>query len=565
MACAVLGIGMPVFLAWSSPVGALKDVLARWQFWMLEAQFVALAVASLHQWRRVVQAVAAPRRVWAGVAACAALALVLTAAVAPHTSRIYYDEQIYQAIGRSMADERLAQMCNDGIVEYGRLQCRSGEYNKQPYGYPYLLSVAYRIAGAGPAVAHYLNNLAFAALVLVVFLTGSLLFGRRAGLAAALIVALVPMQILWSSTAAAEPTAALMCAVALLSAVHFARTRTTGGLVWCASAVVFASSFRPECVLIVPVAAAVVMVLARGEFVRPRIWWGAAVAGLGGWNVAAHAIAVRHEPWGSAGERMSLDFIPMNLRTNGLFYVWDERFPVVFTALALAGMWAFRRKAGAWLVAAAFFAFWGVFLAFYAGSYDYGADVRYSLMSYAPLAVLAGAGFASLASRLESAVPGRGAGRLATAALLFYWILYLPLVRSVGEEAWGARADVAFVERIVADLPVNSVVLTHTPSTFLVRDVNAVQTSIGATDPNRIPELFDRFGGGVYLHWGFWCNVADPVQQAFCTTVAGKHPHVRVAEQRVRNYRFALYELRRSANTAQPERGPEAGRSETGS
>ena len=29
-------------------------------------------------------------------------------------------------------------MCNDGSVEYGRLQCASGEYNKQPYAYPHL-------------------------------------------------------------------------------------------------------------------------------------------------------------------------------------------------------------------------------------------------------------------------------------------------------------------------------------------------------------------------------------------------------------------------------------------
>ena len=47
----------------------------------------------------------------------------LTLFVAPRTNRIYYDEQIYQSIGQNLADLRLAQMCNDGSVEYGRLQC----------------------------------------------------------------------------------------------------------------------------------------------------------------------------------------------------------------------------------------------------------------------------------------------------------------------------------------------------------------------------------------------------------------------------------------------------------
>ena len=41
-------------------------------------------------------------------------------------------------------------MCNDGTVEYGRLQCCRGEYNKQPYAYPHLLSLVYRVFGVRP-------------------------------------------------------------------------------------------------------------------------------------------------------------------------------------------------------------------------------------------------------------------------------------------------------------------------------------------------------------------------------------------------------------------------------
>ena len=64
--------------------------------------------------------------------------------MAPRTNRIFYDEQIYQNIGQNLADLRRAQMCNDGTIEDGRLRCSSGEYNKQPYAYPHLLSLVYR-------------------------------------------------------------------------------------------------------------------------------------------------------------------------------------------------------------------------------------------------------------------------------------------------------------------------------------------------------------------------------------------------------------------------------------
>ena len=48
---------------------------------------------------------------------------------------------------------------------------------------------------------------------------------------------------------------------------------------------------------------------------------------------------------------------------------------------------------------------------FYAGSYNYGADVRYSLMTYPPIAVLAGLGAARLVRLVPAAARPAGAGR----------------------------------------------------------------------------------------------------------------------------------------------------------
>ena len=67
--------------------------------------------------------VALDRRDILSMTLLSALALGLTLGVAPRTNRIYYDEQIYQNIGQNLADLKLAQMCNDGAVEDGRLRC----------------------------------------------------------------------------------------------------------------------------------------------------------------------------------------------------------------------------------------------------------------------------------------------------------------------------------------------------------------------------------------------------------------------------------------------------------
>jgi hypothetical protein len=56
-------------------------------------------------------------------------------------------------------------------------------------------------------------------------------------------------------------------------------------------------------------------------------------------------------------------------------------------------------------------------------------------------------------------------------------------------------------------------------------------------------ELAPRYAGGVFFHWNFWCEVADPVQQGFCTALLDRFGHTMVRESRERDFRFALYRI----------------------
>ena len=161
-----------------------------------------------------------------------ALGAGLTVGVAPRTSRIYYDEQIYQNIGQNLADLKLAQMCNDGTVKDGRLQCSLGEYNKQPYGYPHVLSLAYRVFGRGMNTAFAVNAVAMGLTIGLLYVLVLLMFSDRvAAFFAALLFAFTPEQIVWSASAAVEPSASLAAVAALLAAACFVRSRSTVSLV----------------------------------------------------------------------------------------------------------------------------------------------------------------------------------------------------------------------------------------------------------------------------------------------------------------------------------------------
>jgi hypothetical protein len=377
----------------------------------------------------------------------------------------------------------------------------------------------------------------------VYLLVLTLFADRTAALFAAMVLLLIPEQLAWSASAAVEPTASLACISALLAAAWFAHARSDVSLAGTAIAAAYAVQFRAESLLIVAVVGLLLWQRAPDEFRRRRILW----AGLLFLALAAvhigHLAAVRNEGWGTAGQRLSMDYASQNLRVNGWFFLADRRFPAAFTVLALAGWFVPRAQAGRSAIALYFALFFGITLFFYAGSYDYGADVRYSLATYPPLAVLAGLGAARLSRWLERFIPGFAAGALLTAAACQFAWVYLPVVRSRSDSAWAARADVDFAHAFAASLPHNAYVLTHNPGMFHVWGVNAGQMSLAASS-EAVDALAARFAGGVYLHWNYWCNTEDRVQRALCAQIRDLRPVEQVVDHRVRDQYFVFFRIK---------------------
>jgi 4-amino-4-deoxy-L-arabinose transferase-like glycosyltransferase len=544
-----------VAVAWSAAVaalllwllatstGLLREQLKTAQFWSLEACVLVGVLLVVWMARNVKRDISRADAFRLG--GLVAVALLLTLFVAPRTNRIFYDEQIYQSIGQNMADQRLAQVCNDGNVEYGRLHCASGEYNKQPYAYPHALSLVYRVFGVRDGVAFAVNAVVMAATVCAVYLLVVLLFrDRDAAFFAGLLMALTPQQLLWSATSAVEPSASLAAVVAVLCAAYYVRGGGIAALAALAVSSAYAVQFRPESLLILPVVALVAWPRLRIELTQPRAWWAGLVFFVFVAVHVAHLFAVRHVGWGTEAARFSLAYVPGNLQVNGWFYLFDQRFPFVFTLLAFVGCFgaAFGRDRVAMVLY--FFVYFAIGLVFYAGSFNYGADVRYSLLTYPPIAVLGGLGAARVTRLVaggRSALPARA---WAIAILSFQFLWYAPVVRATTEEAWAARADVAFAKSVVAELPRNSYVLTHNPGMFHIWSMNAGQMSRVSGNPRFVDFLLSRYPGGVYVHWNFWCNVNDPVQPEFCRQALDAGTVELVREHRERDQRFAFYRLR---------------------
>jgi hypothetical protein len=364
-----------------------------------------------------------------------------------------------------------------------------------------------------------------------------------AALAATLIFTLIPENLLWFSTTAVEPSASLFAGLTILAALLFVCQRDRKALFLLAVVLPFSVQFRPESFLLIPLILLGLALYAPETFKRHDFYAASALTFLLLSPHLMHLYAVSDEPWGSPGPKFSMIYFWANFRDNARFYLDNARFPLAWTLLALAGLLLGKNRQAHLLLGMWFLGFWGIFLFFYAGSYNYGTDVRFSLVSYMPLAVLAGTGVARLATSF------RGWGRIPSlkglilAALLLVFLPFLPSIRAEGQEAWAARADHRFAQEMLKVLPADSLVLTHNPNMFLLWGRSAAQASIATYNRPYLESLFARYEGGIYFHYNAWCNYPDPVQNAFCTNILNGFKTVLVTGFQEKTYHYVLYKI----------------------
>ena len=610
---------------------------------------------------------------------------LLVTLVAPQIHRIYYDEDIYANMGQNIAYTGQAGMANYGTFEYGEYFVNWLLYNKDPAGWPFLMSLVFQLFGTDETLAFYLNNLLFAGGILIVFFITRMIVGGSPlpALLAALVYALIPHNLIWANTISAENAAAVFGGLVVLCALAWLRTRETRRLFLLASLLPLACAMRPESSLIalwVFAAAAINLFADGGHPVAvspdPARHSGARfrhpLATRGFWAMGPiafalilplvwHFYAMSGESWGAEGAKFATSFFIGNIKVNGFYFFSNNEFPVLFTLLALIGPAAWkgwrgpggleapkgsrgtegleepsapRAKNGLlsademgvqeerWgpegrqgqeglqgieeprvqeerrvdvrsilLMLLWFLLFWGIFLFFYAGSYKYGADVRFALVCFMPLAILAGLGGGVLCGWTrglcqavlsqpgqertgktgegapaaetgksnrtgktgEGAPFGRGicfvgGNRLPVAGLLVMlllisWLKFVPLIRLVGQEAWGARYDHSNAREFIREIPNRSVVLTHIPTMFLLWGQSAIQTFAGINNPDLIRDLMHRYSGHVYFHKNYWCNTVNDANRSICEGIAQKYDLEPVVVAREQSYEYGLYRM----------------------
>jgi hypothetical protein len=486
---------------------------------------------------------------------CAAIGVAAALFLAPRTHRLYFDEDIYVQVGHSIAHDAQAGMVEIAVPDKADPRGWRGlEYslNKEPSGYPFLIAVASRLGFTGDGAGRAASLACFALGIVALGMFGFGISRAESSAAAGAIsrnavwlapfaFALWPENLRWAVTSAADIAAAGLAIFALALAEAAGRDRSmpdrareTEGAsefpnrplaVAAALAAAFAAQARPEgFLLFVPW----VILMRPWGLLRDPLPLAALAAPLvvPFWHFAS----VMGEDWGASGPRFSAAYVAANFAEN--FPYWFRADmpgnvfppPVTLFPLAVLGIagWikSVIRGGDAARVPLALIAWggllFGVFLPFYAGSYRYGVDIRFSLGVVAPYLLAAVAGAATVGALLGR-LPFIASRSTEISTFVAILLIVPPLFFSLSSvaretsEAKQARADHTAVSLMARNLPENAVVVAHSPSVWANHGVAAVQLVRAFTRPGQVDRLFDAHE--IFYHEDYW-DIAGTAREA---------------------------------------------------
>jgi len=470
------------------------------------------------------------KKVWLSVIAIFLLAFYIRMFVAPQTHRVFFDEDIYLDIGKEILTERKACLCNYGDYK-GCYECI---LMKWPNGFPFTVAIAFSIFGISEPVGYALNIFLGSLSAVLVFLIGYLMSKEvKIGLFAALMFALIPQHIVWSSSTASEPMFVFYALLAVFAFLLSFEFNTWWSNLFAISSLAFAMQVKTESGALLALFGLLMLLLDKKlrikidtmKFLVPWIIFLVLVT--------PYIIHTYHssktDPWGSSGKMFGFEFFKENAPTNAWFWTFGYEtieHPLLFTIFALIGfIFTFKKEKGIiFFLGTWFMIFFMVYAFFYAGSVRYGTDVRYSLIGYPPLVLLAGYGVFFLHKNLSKKI--KSDLLISSIFVLIIFILgfsfYYKSVSTMPNditEANQARIYHDFVFDYAKNLDKNCYILSHVSSIYLVLGKGSLQTWNGQNE-QVMRELFSKTDCVIFDD-GFWCNL-EPYKSSVCKNIFDK-------------------------------------------
>ncbi|MBL7169615.1 MAG: glycosyltransferase family 39 protein [Candidatus Aenigmarchaeota archaeon] len=445
--------------------------------------------------------------------------------ITPHTMRVFFDEDIYLDIAKEIIVRQDAGLCNYGDQN----GCYDPTFMKWPNGHPFLLAISYLFFGSsqetGFGTGAFLGSLG----IIIVFLIAYLFSEKeKIGLYSALVFALLPVHIMWSGTAASEPTFIFFILLTLLTFLMAFKSKTNSWNLYFLSVMclTYAIQIRSEGGILLPIFG--LFMILFDEKLKARLLnrkfifaWSLMLILLTPYII--HTIhAGQTDTWGSSGKKFGFEYTKRNVPEN--LHFWLKGYetlenPFWFTLFALTGLiyLLVKDRKICIFLGISFLVFFMLYGFFYAGSVRFGADVRYSLTGYPWYVILAGYGLYFIHNLLEKTLKNEWLvlGLLFVLIFVIFYFNSKYITQEIGEiqEAKHARAYHNFAVETVEALPKNCYIMSHTPSMFLIMDYPSLQLWNGQNE-KVMTEVFNKTDCVVFDD-NYWCNI-EPYKNSVC-------------------------------------------------
>ncbi len=478
------------------------------------------------------------KRTWLFLLLIFILALSLRLFISPNTHRVYFDEDIYINIAQNIVNDGSAILCNRGTAGH----CDEGVLNKQPQSLSFFLASIFLFTGVDERLASYIMILVSSLTIIALFLFVYLLTKKEEpALYSSLILALTPIHILWAPTITGESLFVFFSVLAAASILAYLANKSTFTLFLATSMLAFASQARPEAPLILPVF--LLFIIREKLDMRLLVAFILLLALFLPYVLQFKNVS--GDTWGAtSGEKLSLTNVKPNSYVNGKFFIENTRYPMIFTIIALIGiiyLATSRQYLQLTILLAWFLLFYGIYALFYAGSFNYGADVRFSITLYPAISILIGLGIFSLRKLIP--IKKSISSLLLVIAVLLIFSRFLPFVSAIGEEAWDARLSHDFAINETIKQGDNCYVFSHVPTMFLINGINSLQTWYGSNKAI-VDDIFNK-SDCVLFEEGYWCVNVAQYKDTVCKHIKDNFQLNIVNSATERDKTFTLYRMER--------------------
>ena len=436
------------------------------------------------------------------------LSFLVRGFVPPHGHGLFFDEDIYLNIAQNMVHHGRPDLACFGYFRWDDYFHVDGILNKQPNGYPALLSLFFLLFGVNEKVPAVLSIVLSALSPFLLFLLVRRIYAEKPALWSALFLSLSPTAVKWAPTCSTEPAFAFFTLLTLFMLSLYCSNRQFKVAFAAFMLLSFTVQFRPEGILLIPVSLLFLVLFFRdpGDYLEEMRFSAIFLlfCTFTGQHLL-HLLAFTGDTWGAVyRDTFAITYLLQNMRANLSFFVTNQAFPLAFTICAITGIFACLKKWRELLFVLGWLgAFFAPYLFFYAGSYWHPTGMRFSLMILAPVCILSSLGMERIRTALESRSRVK-AGYLLASLLFIFFIPFLTWIRTPDLQTWAERFSHQFIVREAQKLPRDSIIFTHTPPMVIIATKRGALQSYYGSDREMVDRVFQHTRH-VYFFRDYWC------------------------------------------------------------